>query len=104
MISAMRLASWRPPDLRLSLLAPLWLLPSANEHGDGGRQRRTPQHGFAARAWPSRNLGPWCPMIEVDSLTKLYGDFVAVDGLSFAVQPGEVMGLVGPNGAGKTTT
>jgi ABC-2 type transport system ATP-binding protein len=43
-------------------------------------------------------------MIEVDSLTKLYGDFVAVDGLSFAVQPGEVMGLVGPNGAGKTTT
>jgi ABC-2 type transport system ATP-binding protein len=43
-------------------------------------------------------------MIEVDSLTKLYGDFVAVDGLSFSVQPGEVMGLVGPNGAGKTTT
>lgn len=43
-------------------------------------------------------------MIEVDSLTKLYGEFVAVDGLSFTVQPGEVMGLVGPNGAGKTTT
>jgi ABC-2 type transport system ATP-binding protein len=43
-------------------------------------------------------------MIEVDSLTKLYGDFVAVDSLSFSVQPGEVMGLVGPNGAGKTTT
>ena len=43
-------------------------------------------------------------MIEVESLTKLYGDFVAVDALSFAVRPGEVMGLVGPNGAGKTTT
>jgi ABC-2 type transport system ATP-binding protein len=43
-------------------------------------------------------------MIEVDSITKLYGQFVAVNGLSFAVQPGEVMGLVGPNGAGKTTT
>src|SRR5579864_9451081 len=43
-------------------------------------------------------------MIEVASLTKLYGEFVAVDDLSFSVGPGEVMGLVGPNGAGKTTT
>ena len=37
-------------------------------------------------------------------LTKLYESFVAVNELSFAVRPGEVMGLVGPNGAGKTTT
>jgi ABC-2 type transport system ATP-binding protein len=43
-------------------------------------------------------------MIEVESLTKLYGDFVAVNDLSFTVNGGEVMGLVGPNGAGKTTT
>ncbi|MGY4514537.1 ABC transporter ATP-binding protein [Lysobacter sp. HA18] len=43
-------------------------------------------------------------MIEVERLTKRYGDFTAVDTLSFAVRPGEVMGLVGPNGAGKTTT
>ena len=43
-------------------------------------------------------------MIQVEGLTKLYGDFVAVEELSFAVQPGEVVGLVGPNGAGKTTT
>jgi ABC-2 type transport system ATP-binding protein len=43
-------------------------------------------------------------MIEIAGLTKLYGDFVAVNELSFTVQPGEVMGLVGPNGAGKTTT
>jgi ABC-2 type transport system ATP-binding protein len=43
-------------------------------------------------------------MIQVEALTKLYGKFVAVNELGFAVQPGEVMGLVGPNGAGKTTT
>src|SRR3989442_5082347 len=43
-------------------------------------------------------------MIQVDSLTKLYGEFVAVNELCFRAQPGEVLGLVGPNGAGKTTT
>lgn len=43
-------------------------------------------------------------MIEVEGLTKLYGEFVAVSELSFTVRPGELLGLVGPNGAGKTST
>ena len=43
-------------------------------------------------------------MIELEHLSKRYGDFTAVHDLSFAVGAGEVMGLVGPNGAGKTTT
>lgn len=43
-------------------------------------------------------------MIQVEGLTKLYGEFVAVNELSFSVKAGEVMGLVGPNGAGKTST
>lgn len=43
-------------------------------------------------------------MIEVEALTKRYGNFTAVRDLSLTVRPGEVLGLVGPNGAGKTST
>ncbi|NDJ35459.1 MAG: ATP-binding cassette domain-containing protein [Chloroflexi bacterium] len=42
--------------------------------------------------------------VEVDNLVRRYGDFVAVDHLSFEVHPGEIFGLLGPNGAGKSTT
>ncbi|WP_084780849.1 ABC transporter ATP-binding protein [Planobispora rosea] len=43
-------------------------------------------------------------MIDIQNLSKRYGDTVAVDGLSFTVQPGRVTGFLGPNGAGKSTT
>jgi ABC-2 type transport system ATP-binding protein len=43
-------------------------------------------------------------MIEVRNFTKRYGDFVAVDDLSFTIGQGEVFGFIGPNGAGKSTT
>ena len=42
--------------------------------------------------------------VEIQSLTKRFGDFTAVDDLSFSVEPGRVTGFLGPNGAGKTTT
>ncbi|GAB3831113.1 ABC transporter ATP-binding protein [Kribbella italica] len=43
-------------------------------------------------------------MVQVQGLTKRYGDTVAVDGVDLQVRPGEVYGFLGPNGAGKTTT
>jgi ABC-2 type transport system ATP-binding protein len=43
-------------------------------------------------------------MIEIHDLTKRYGDFTAVDGLSLTAAAGEIFGFLGPNGAGKTTT
>jgi ABC-2 type transport system ATP-binding protein len=49
---------------------------------------------------PTQDLG----MIEAKNLTKRYGDKVAVDDLSFTVEPGRVTGFLGPNGAGKSTT
>ena len=43
-------------------------------------------------------------MLKLENVTKYYGDFLAVDNLSFTVKPGEIFGLLGVNGAGKTTT
>ena len=44
------------------------------------------------------------PLIEAHALTKRFGPFVAVDGIDFAIQPGEAFGFLGPNGAGKSST
>jgi len=44
------------------------------------------------------------PALVLDNVVKRFGDFVAVDGLSFSVNRGEILGFLGPNGAGKTTT
>jgi ABC-2 type transport system ATP-binding protein len=43
-------------------------------------------------------------IVEVQNLTKRFGSFTAVDGISFEIQEGEILGVLGPNGAGKTTT
>jgi branched-chain amino acid transport system ATP-binding protein len=46
---------------------------------------------------------PPLPLLEVDNVTKRFGGIVALDGVSFSAEAGEIVGLIGPNGAGKTT-
>ena len=43
-------------------------------------------------------------MIQVENLTKRYGNQLALQGISFEVEQGEILGFLGPNGAGKSTT
>ena len=43
-------------------------------------------------------------VVKVTGIRKAYGDLIAVNDVSFAVESGEIFGLIGPNGAGKTTT
>jgi ABC-2 type transport system ATP-binding protein len=58
-----------------------------------------PERGGGAEAPAAR-----APILEVRELRKAYRTTLAVDGVSFEVSPGEILGLLGPNGAGKTTT
>lgn len=51
-----------------------------------------------------RAMSEASPLVVARDLTKRFGDFVAVDGISFQIQPGEAFGFLGPNGAGKTST
>src|SRR5436309_8965585 len=58
-------------------------------------------------AEPAARRGPGAdaaPLIHARKLTKRFGEFTAVDGVDFDVQPGEAFGFLGPNGAGKTST
>ena len=52
---------------------------------------------------PGANGGAAPNAIEVDHIVKKYGDFAAVDDVSFSVKEEEIFGLLGPNGAGKST-
>src|SRR5690606_11339258 len=67
-------------------------------------RRAHPAGRTAATGGQSPTRGAGRAMIELSKLSKLYGDFVAVDGIDLVVPKGELFGFLGPNGAGKTTT
>jgi ABC-2 type transport system ATP-binding protein len=71
---------------------------------DGFIARLKARHAPVALPSVAKVAGQGDEAISVDSLTKRFGDFTAVHGLTFAVRSGEVFGLLGANGAGKTTT
>ncbi|HEY6552412.1 MAG TPA: ATP-binding cassette domain-containing protein [Vicinamibacteria bacterium] len=69
-----------------------------------GEQQRSPEASLEDRKAFGGAVTTEAKMIEVESLTKRYGRATAVDGISFRVEKGEILGFLGPNGAGKTTT
>jgi lipooligosaccharide transport system ATP-binding protein len=71
----------------------------------GGRLLGTPKSPFRVSGAPIASTDvPSHPLIRGRRLTKRFGEFVAVDGIDFHVEQGEVFGFLGPNGAGKTST
>jgi len=75
-----------------------------------GRPRREAMRGSSRSAEDGvvRTMGiggaATAPSLEIDGVTKRYGDRTVVDGLTFTVRPGRVTGFLGPNGSGKSTT
>src|SRR3546814_8024017 len=75
----------------------------------GARRSPSLDHRFPSPNSPATDPSAGAPMttppaIEADGLVKHFGETVAVDGVSFSVPEGTVLGMLGPNGAGKTTT
>src|SRR5580700_11285830 len=92
-----------------SLARPLRICPAGSREGlwRARHARRVFRHGLTRPPGRliRRGMIPPVPcVLKVERLEKSFGDLRAVDGVSFHVAPGEIVGLLGPNGAGKTTT
>jgi ABC-2 type transport system ATP-binding protein len=78
--------------------------PRAPHDGQGPHAPHANGGTASTRATGDTPTAPDTPAVSVDRLTRRFGDFTAVDAVTFDVAPGEIFGFLGPNGAGKTTT
>jgi ABC-2 type transport system ATP-binding protein len=90
---------WHPPDYGSRYKRPVVLEPCGLCYDESKAEEK-----HITRILKEKTMNEKTPVIRVDHLHKRYGTTVAVNDISFEVQPGEIFGLVGPNGAGKTTT
>jgi len=95
-IGNQRMAPWSAP---LDPAHKLDRMRAASKHPDQPQLATVDLDAFGQRYFGESNC-----MIETKELTKRFGDFLAVDRISFRVEPGQVLGFLGPNGAGKSTT
>src|SRR5262245_7051815 len=78
--------------------------PAAPRGRTSGASSPRASRSAAGRRRGGLRMSPGEPVVVTSGLTKKYGAFVALDGLSLSVDRGQILGFIGPNGAGKTTT
>src|SRR5262249_8134255 len=81
--------------------SPVALLP-CGEGTAGGESALLPPIPAFPRRWGKEKTSHAMPLLDITALTKRFGGFTALSGVSFQVQEGAILGLIGPNGSGKT--